>query len=115
MASRFVCALAGCLAVALAAGAAAQSDRPPALFGPLGPATSAPGTVSASPPSFRHRVVQAVPGILDAMQTQADSDAGVVRLNLFENAVFDAVITGTAPTSAGYSLWGHVAGDEGAP
>ena len=107
-----VVAMAGCLAVTLGTGLSAQSDDPPALFGPLGLGIPDPGMVSASPPSFRHRAAEAVSGIFDALQAQAESAAGVVRLNLFEDAVFDAVITGTAPTSAGYSLSGHLVGDE---
>ena len=104
--------MAGCLVVTFGTGLAAQPDDPPALFGPLGPGTPDLGMASDSPPTFRHRAAEAVPGILDALQAQAESAGGVVRLNLFEDAVFDAVITGTAPTSAGYSLSGHLVGDE---
>ena len=35
-----------------------------------------------------------------------------LQLNLFDDAAFEAVITHTAPTSFGYSLSGHLAGDE---
>ena len=50
---------------------------------------------------------------LEEVRAQVESSAGgALRLHLFDDAVFEAVVTDTGPTSAGYWLTGHLVGQE---
>ena len=110
---RFVAAgLGTCLAVALVIGVAGQANRPPSLFIPLPPGSVAYIPASPTASSLRQRVARIVPGMLDAVGAPTESAPGALRLNLFDNTLLDALITDATPTSAGYTLSGHIAGDD---
>ena len=65
--------------------------------------------------TVRERLVAVDLELLDAARTNVglpSTGEKVLRLNLFDDAMLDAVIDRTGPTSVGYWLGGHLAGDE---
>ena len=107
-------ALAGVLLAALAAGEAA--GQPGGLFLVVEPAAvfAGPG-VQTSPDALtlRRRLVsidfgQLTPAVDAVAAGVAAGPSGVLRLNLFDDALFTALVERTAPTfSGGYSLSGR--------
>ena len=79
-------------------------------------ATPGPGVVTMlemPADALRQRLVGIDFAGLEETRAQAESLApGNLRLNLFDDAVFEAVITDTGPTSAGSWLTGHLVGQE---
>ena len=60
---------------------------------------------------LRERVAQIHPALLEAARVAVSSGVSApVLLNLFDDVQMPAVITWTGPTSAGYSLSGHIEG-----
>ena len=112
-------ALAGVLLAALAAGEAA--GQPGGLFLVVEPAAGFAGPGLQTSPdalTLRRRLVsidfgQLTPAVDAATAGVAAGPSGVLRLNLFDDASFAALVERTAPTfSGGYSLSGRLAGVE---
>ena len=85
--------------------------RPPALF------VAAPAglDVDSNAMILRQRFVRPDRELLTNARVNAvrsEAAPSLLRLNLFEDAVFDAVIRDTGPTSTGFWLAGHLVGDE---
>ena len=93
-------------------GALAQSDSADMLFVPLGSEAPGANALPESPPSLRQRFARISPDLLEDAWARAGSPDNLLRLNLFDDAVFDAVVTGWDPMTNGHSLWGHLVGDE---
>ena len=97
----------------IAATPSAWAQEPVAvpLFAPAGAASAAALEMPAE--VLRQRLVGVdLVGVEQARVQAGSSGNGNLRLNLFDDAVFEAVITDTGPTSAGYWLTGHLVGQE---
>ena len=104
-----------CFAIALLMAVAppvwAQDPNPAPLFAP--PAAGAVAALQMPAEVLRQRFVGIDLAGLEETRAQAESLAGgTLRLNFFDDAAFEAVITDTRPTSAGYWLTGHLVGQE---
>ncbi len=107
MRSRSLGAVAFLLSVASLAWA--QNPNPVFLFAPVG----AGAALEVPAGVLRQRFVGIDFAGLEEVRAQVESVAGgALRLNLFDDAAFEAVVTDTGPTSAGYWLTGHLAGKE---
>ena len=77
------------------------------------PALAPPAESPAPPASLRQRFVGVDFRLLEAARVQVGSAGrAALLLNLFPDAASEGIVTHTAPTSAGYSLSGHLAGDD---
>ncbi len=100
------CVLAGAL------GGNAQGTQVRGLFIDVEPAPAA--ATAGTETGARERFVGIDPDLLETARVEAGRAGAtpVLRLNLFDDVVLDAIVDHTAPTSAGYSLSGRI---EGAP
>ena len=96
--------------IAFAAPARAQESPALPLFTPTG-AGAAGWELPAE--ALRERLVGIDHAGLERVRVQVVSaGSGALQLNLFEDARFEASLTDTGPTSAGYWLTGHLLGEE---
>lgn len=76
-------------------------------------AAGAAADVGFAAPTARQRLARFDRGLLERVRAAADSgapSAGLLDLNLFEDAVFRVTDLRTAPTSAGFSITGRLGG-----
>ena len=96
-------------ALILAASAAGQGRG---LFSPVEPmGVRSVSAISPNGPIVRQRLVAIDFSMLAALRAAAYRQAvppATVRLNLFDDVEFTAIVEGTQPTSSGYSLLGRI-------